>query len=838
MTASSQPVFAHVVVQVGAPHLDQPFTYCVPEGLRLAVGDCVSVPFGPREMIGYVVGIVSDCDAEILNKLKDISGRIDDAAGFDEPLWRVARWVMDQTLSDAESTVRLIAPEIAAARLRRRVRLIQPDIDSSALPPDSAAIVGALRQAPGMTLDQAALGKPAEIGHALSRLKRKEIVARETSIERPQVREKTVRLVRLAVNADVAESETARLTKSRAVKQARLLGELAAGARQSEGVAVPEAGRVVDADMHAAAKALAERGLIAYHEMAVRRDPFGPRSLTRTTPPPLTDAQAEAARAIGAAVEGKSFAAFLLFGVTGSGKTEVYMDAIARARAQGRSAIFLLPEISLSAQVMDRLKARFGDEVAVLHSALTPGEWFDEWQRIRRGEAMVVVGARSAVFAPVRNLGLLIIDEEHDGSYKQDSVPRYNARDVALYRARQAGGVCVLGSATPSIESFYRAQTGLYTLLTLPDRVQSRPLPPVRILDLRVASKSEGPETLPPLVRGLLSQPLLDAMRERLDRREQTILFLNRRGFAQFLLCRDCGFTFQCPNCAVSLTYHRGSDLLQCHHCDFRRDAPATCPKCHGPSLKPFGIGTEKVEEAVQAAFDGIRTLRMDRDTVVKKGAHGAILRAFKKREADVLIGTQMVAKGLDFANVTLVGVINADTALNMPDFRASERAFQLLMQVAGRAGRGEAPGAVMVQTFNPDHDSVRLAAQHDYMSFYEIELANRRELLYPPFSTLANIVCSDETERRVIERAHTVAQLVREVAARPSADGSPPPRTAILGPVACPLERLKNRYRWHVLVRCASKKALTGLMRKVLSELEPGERMGVMVDIDPVMML
>ncbi len=838
------PTFAQVVVQAGAPHLAQPFTYCVPEGVSVEVGDCVLAPFGSRELIGYVVGLSDDVEVELLDKVKEITAKIENAAGFDAELWRVAQWVREQTLCDAESAVRLVSPVIAAARLRTRIRLIDAGarIAPEALPGESAQVVAQLQGAPGHTLLQSELGqgkvKQAEIGRALSALRRRGIIAREIGVDAPATREKTVRLVRLSVDADVAAAEAARLEK-RSAKQAKLLRELAAGAAMSAGASIPEAGRVVEADLRPAAQALADKGLLTYHEMVVHRDPFGVRSLIKSNAPALTDEQAAAAKAVGAAMDEGKFTSFLLFGVTGSGKTEVYMDAIARALGHGCAAILLVPEISLSAQVMDVMKARFGNQVAVLHSALSSGEQFDEWQRIRRGEARLVVGARSAVFAPVPKLGLVIVDEEHDGAYKQDVMPRYNARDVALFRARQSGAVCILGSATPSIETYHRARVGVHHLLTLERRVHTRPLPPVETLDLRNASPMRSPmspSSLPPEVRGILTEPMLEAIDKRLVKREQIILFLNRRGFAQFLLCRDCGFTFRCPNCAVSLTYHRGPGILQCHHCDFQRPAPHNCPKCNGINLKPFGIGTEKVEEAVQVAFPNARTLRMDRDTTAKKGAHGEILRAFKRHEADILIGTQMVAKGLDFANVTLVGVINADTALNMPDFRASERAFQLLMQVSGRAGRGAADGEVMVQTFNPEHDSIRLAAAHDYQSFYEIEIANRRELRYPPFASLANIVSSDEQENKAIERAHAIVRAIKDVAGRP---GFPAPESVgILGPVACPLERLRNKYRWHLMVRCQSRPQLLSLLKGVLAIMPPADQQGLTLDIDPLSMM
>lgn len=891
LPAKEPPAYAEIVVDVEA-RLPQPFTYQIPPGTALAVGDAVLVPFGPsRELIGYVVGFTPECPPELAGRTKEIAGVIAGANAFDPALWETARWVSEQTLCDLRESLRLIAPELTTARLKATVRL-DPGWQErlgSVRAAGSLDLVERLAQAPSRALEESALLRNMPDGaRALAALRRQGVVAVDRTVAVPQSREKVVRLLRLTADPEVALAEADRLAP-RAARQARILRELAQNERAAG--SLPTTGVAVDSADGAAAKALAEKGLAAYREVVMRRDPFTLRSLARTAPPPLTDEQAEACRAIGEALAAGSFKPFLLFGVTGSGKTEVYMDAIARARAENRSALVLLPEIGLAAQVLDLLKARFGDDVAVLHSALSAGERFDEWQRIRRGDAPVVVGARSAVFAPVPNLGLVIVDEEHEGAYKQDSSPRYHARDVALFRARESRAVIVMGSATPAVESFWRAKAGAYTLLTLKKRVSERPLPPVRLVDLRnrpippvrfapstppasggggvvvraLGSGNEPRELAPPSpvgkgggglgesgeggrggeVSGPLSHPLIEALADRISRREQAILFLNRRGFSPFLLCRDCGFSFRCPDCDVSLTYHQGARMpvrlqaapslarLQCHHCDYRRPVPPACPKCEGSRLLPFGIGTEKVEEAVVRLFPDARTLRMDRDTTERKGAHADILRAFRRGDADILIGTQMVAKGLDFANVTLVGVINADTAMNVPDFRAAERSFQLLTQVAGRAGRGSRPGEVLVQTFDPDNESIAQAAQHDYLGFYFHEIAQRRDLRYPPFACLANIVAADESEERAIASAESAA---RELHAAIS-EGSCPD-AQVLGPVACPLARLRGRYRWHVLLRCDDKPGLLALLKKAMDRLPAGDRRALSLDIDPLTML
>jgi primosomal protein N' (replication factor Y) len=855
----AEPIFAAIVVSVDAAGLAQPFTYRVPEALEVSVGDAVVVSFGTQgETIGYVVGVGVAAPPDLApSKIKDIQARIGGANAFDAGLWEVAEWVAQQTLCELRDVVKLVAPDPTSARIRTVLRLLGGWNEAIAgmRTAGTMELIERFEEAGDEGLDADLLAKDESVAKPLAALRRKKLIAVEKTVLPPEIKEKHVRILRLAATSDVALAEADRL-ESRSSKQAKLLRDLVA-AEQSSGP-LPTTGLLVDAAQRPAAKALADKGLAVYHDLVVRRDPFAMRAMARTVAPPLGDEQAVAAKAISHAIEHGAKKPILLYGVTGSGKTEVYLDAIANVRRQGRGAILLLPEIALSAQVLDLLKGRFGDEVAVLHSAISPGERFDEWQRIRRGDASIVVGARSAVFAPVNKLGLVIMDEEHEASYKQDSAPRYHTRDVALHRAKLAGAVAVLGSATPAIESFFRAKIGVYDLLTLKKRVSDRPLPEVRLVDLRrppekrprqaapaleakqgdgasdPAERPEGDKTEGAPLANVLSLELRDALGERLERREQAIFFLNRRGFSPFLLCRDCGFAFRCGNCDVTLTFHRAQRLLQCHHCDYRRPAPDSCPRCGGMKVHPFGIGTEKVEDAVREAFPTARTLRMDRDTTERKGAHAQILRAFRRHEADVLIGTQMVAKGLDFPSVTLVGVINADTGLNMPDFHACERTFQLLAQVSGRAGRGERPGEVFVQTFDPAHESIVLASKHDYEGFYYQEIVQRRDLRYPPFARLANVVSTDEDERRAIERIERLAQQLRAAIVNADDDHE----AQILGPVACPLARVRNRYRWHLMLRCATRPALLALLVAALNNLTATDRIGLTVDIDPVTML
>ncbi len=836
-------MYADIIVQIDVPGLPQPLTYSVPPTLILTVGSAVVVPFGSQQMVGYVVALKECCPPEMEGKIKPVAAKIENAPSFDQPLCDLALWVAEQTLCDLRDAIHLIVPEVMSSQIKTTLHLCsdwETQLAGSRAPSqkDMAAALAALGGVaePGKLAKALGLSKP---GPALLELKKKNIITEERAVKLPPARRKMVRLLRLAVDVEVAAEEASRLERSGAARQARLLRALLDA--DAEGIAAkrPASGLAVGASAGAAARALAEKGLAQYAEVPMRRDPFQFFGFVAGDAPPLTHDQARATAEIGKALSAQNGQTLLLHGVTGSGKTEVYLDAVCRVLAQNRHALILLPEIGLTAQVLDLFKARFGaDEVAVLHSALSLGERHDEWRRIQSGEARVVVGARSAVFAPVPHLGLIILDEEHDGSYKQDSSPRYHARDAAQFRAAQTGATVILGSATPSLESYYKASTGEYGLVELPERISSRPLPPVQVVDLREEMKApkvpksewvEGVKPEPP-PRSVFGVDLTAALSACLERREQAILFLNRRGFASFLLCRDCGFTFHCPNCDVSLTYHHGGRYLQCHHCDYRQRVTDLCPKCQGLRLRPFGLGTEKVEEAVRQQFPSARTLRMDRDTMSRKGAHAETLRAFKRGEADILIGTQMVTKGLDFPNVTLVGVVSADTALNIPDFRAPERAFQLLTQVSGRAGRGVVPGSVIVQTFTPEHDSIIFASTHDYHGFYEHAIAQRSELSYPPFSHMANLVFTDESEEEAQKRSRHFVTVLRAIMG--------PSDVTILGPVACPLSRLRGRYRWHLALRAPWKETLLTLLRSALNEVPIGERSGLTVDMDPLTML
>ena len=529
------------------------------------------------------------------------------------------------------------------------------------------------------------------------------------------------------------------------------------------------------------------------------------------------------------AIEQNSQQTFLLHGVTGSGKTEVYMQAMAEVLKRGKRAIVLVPEIALTPQTVTRFSARFGRRITVLHSQLSPGERYDQWQRVKSGEVDIVVGPRSAIFAPVENLGLIVIDEEHETTYKQDEPPpRYHAREVAIKRAELVNCVVILGSATPSLESYYKATQGEYRLLNLKNRVDNIAMPPVEIIDMRVELKQKNN-------RSIFSEHLHDAIEERLALGQQVILFLNRRGFSTYVFCRECGHVEQCERCSISLTYHFDTKLMVCHHCNRECPPPKECPDCFSPYIRYLGLGTQKVEMEIQKAFPTARVARMDTDTTTRKGAHKNILDAFKNGEFDILVGTQMIAKGLDFPNITLVGVINADTALNLPDFRSGERSFNLLTQVAGRSGRSALGGNVIIQTYNPDHYSIQSAQEHDYHRFYQEEIALRASLLYPPFSHAASILLRGEDESLVIQAANLLNEQMEMLKEAQF------PEVKIRGPAPAPLAKIKNRYRWHFLLRSSDVKQLRELIQQSIQAAPPSVTRGnvdVLVNIDPMSVL
>jgi primosomal protein N' (replication factor Y) len=583
-------------------------------------------------------------------------------------------------------------------------------------------------------------------------------------------------------------------------------------------------------------KGLVARGLVTMSEETMERDPFLTRARRTPDAHVPTDAQTHALERLTVAPPGH---VVLLHGVTGSGKTLVYLDFLRRVvNEQGKTAIVLVPEIALTPQTVDRFRAVFGDRIAVLHSALSDGERYDAWLALRRGEKVIAVGARSAIFAPLRNLGAIVVDEEHETSYKQGEAPRYQAREVAIMRARTEGAVVVLGSATPSLESWVNATSGKYELLTLPERAGGARLPEVNVVDLRAERPKSRPSDAPQADAAFamaISAPLADALADRLAKGEQSILLLNRRGYSAFIQCGTCGDVAVCPNCSISLTYHRTPERLVCHYCQHAEALHPSCRRCGGMRLRQRGLGTQQVERLLAERYPSARVARMDVDTTSGKWAHTEILDRVGAGEVDILLGTQMIAKGLDFPNVTLVGVVDADVGINLPDFRASERCYQLLSQVAGRAGRGPKGGQVLIQTRSPAHHAVRCAVTHDYGRFVEQELSGRRHPPYPPTVRLANVVLSgtqEEATARLAMRA--AAWLQRLLAARPSTG------VTVIGPAPCPVERVKQRWRWHVLIKAERPQELGQVAHYLVARFPIPKQFGLRmtVDRDPVALL
>ena len=872
MTDRAPELFADVAVRVALfrnPHAV--FTYYVPPSLHSAIeeGALVWVPFGRQRVKGIVVALYTslpphlrptpdqppvtreqqpsefDPNAPTIRPIDELS-----EAEISIPLHliRLARWLHGYYRVPLWDALDLMLPPGSEQHSLATWRATTPGMTTElgALPAAERGVLYFLRrqgEVEETALHAALNGSPSELRRICLALKERGLVSRGMALTRPKARAQYERLARLLIDPAALDATLATLV--RAPKQAATLATLAQQAQAiAEALPVSGDGEQPWPPVPAQGFPLATlRDLVArkYIELTAReliRNPLDGAAIKRDVPPELSRLQAKVVGPITDAIKAQQHAVFLLHGVTGSGKTELYLRAIARSLRKGRQALVLVPEIALTAQLVRRFAARFGEQVVVLHSGLSLGERYDTWRRLRRGEARVVVGSRSAVFAPLPELGLIVVDEEHEPSYKHEEGVRYHARDVALELAALTESVVVLGSATPSIESYQRARDGAYTLLELPERIarvagsfaaQAIPLPPVQIVDMRVELQQGN--------RSIFSRALQRALSAVLDRRQQALLFLNRRGTAAFVMCRDCGYVVGCPRCSGPLTVHHvgddppatagtssGFDLLRCHTCGHRELAPNACPHCWSARIRHFGVGTQRVVADVEAMFPQARVLRWDRDVTGRKGAHDRLLQTFLNHEADVVVGTQMIAKGLDLPLVTLVGVVSADTGLHMPDFRAGERAFQLMAQVAGRAGRRDLGGQVIIQSYTPDHYALRAAADHDYRSFFREEIAFRRETHYPPFAQLVRFVTSGTNAASVQSAAEALAERIHGALERLSL-----PDAAVIGPAPAFMERVRGRFRWHVLVRAPD-------VHPLLDALGPLP--GWTVDIDPGSML
>lgn len=779
-------MFAEVIVDVAAYPIDRPFDYKIPglfDGF-VEPGMRVKVPFGPRKVVGYVVDVKGESElAE--NKIKPLEELIDFDAILSPELLELSKWLAEDTLAYRIEALQVMLPAAMRAKYEKFIQVEQLEAITDT---EFLNMLKGRNRVPLKYADSPVLLKQLKAYVKSGAVQVDTLVKQQTAM-------KKVRMIHI-VKAAILEELLNSLSKQ-AVKQRALVNWMIGHAGESM-----EAGKLMkDADVSATVlKTLIDKGAAYEKKVEVYREPEVVQLRETSVPTRLTSYQQHAVDEVLHAFHEKQDTTFLLHGITGSGKTEVYLRTIEEVLSKGQEAIVLVPEISLTPQMTSRFKERFGDQVAVMHSALSAGEKYDEWRRIHRKEVKVVVGARSAIFAPFEKLGIIILDEEHESTYKQEDSPRYHARDVAIWRANYNGCPVVLGSATPALESYARASKGVYQLLELPKRAKEQALPTVNIVDMR-AELQEGN-------RSMFSVALAEAIRERLDRHEQTVLFLNKRGFSSFVLCRDCGTTIQCPNCDISLTYHRATENLKCHYCGHEERVPTICPECESEHIRFFGTGTQKAEEEIARLFPEARVLRMDVDTTRQKGSHARLLQKFSEGQADILLGTQMIAKGLDFPNITLVGVLAADTTLHLADFRAAEKTFQLLTQVSGRAGRHELAGEVFVQTYTPDHYAIELAKAQVYEPFYHMEMSSRKQFGYPPFFYIVNIQFSHEELMKVVDYAEKAARFLVEGLS---------PESVIIGPTASAISRVNNRYRYQCLIKYKKEPKLTETLQALI---------------------
>jgi len=788
------------------------FSYSIPPGLAISVGQAVWVPFGDKLLQGIVLEL---SHYPAVEETKEIAGVIEPRPLLSPHHVLLARWLSGYYLSPLFDAVALMLPPGFERKVLAFVCAtpLPDNLDLSTLTQEQRHMLELVQRRGKVSLKQIEkmLGKK-KAQTIISQLLRRGLAKRNYELESVRVRPKVEPFLSLAIEASEARQEAAGLRKKGANKQAVLLGFLA---QQTKPVPWAEVRQNTSCDK-AVADALVRRGLVTFQQVEVKREPISYQGITPSQPLTLTAAQRLALEAIKSGLAKGNSQVFLLHGVTGSGKTEVYLQALAEVIRLGKRGIVLVPEIALTPQTIERFASRFPRKVALLHSKLSLGEQFDEWQRIRDGEFDVVIGPRSAIFAPQPDLGLIVIDEEQEWTYKQqDKSPRYHARDVAIRLAELTGAIVILGSATPDVETFYHARQGDYHLLQLPQRVTPRHgslLPGVEVVDLREELKAGN--------RSLFSRSLSQAMTQAVANREQVILFLNRRGGASFIQCRSCGFVLGCKRCEVPLTYHPAEDTLVCHRCNYRTLVPQSCPRCLRQRVKFLGIGTQKLEQEVSQAFPQAKRLRWDSDATRGKHSHDEILGRFRAHQADILIGTQMIAKGLDLPLVTLVGVVSADIALNLPDFRAGERTFQLLSQVAGRAGRGTLGGRVIIQTYTPEHYAIQAASRHDYASFYNQEINYRRQLRNPPFSRLACLIYSHTNDAQCQRQAERMKRrLTQEIDSQGIG-------VELIGPAPAFIHRLRGRFRWQLILRGSG---LSELLSRVTFP------QGWTVDIDPL---
>jgi len=810
------PEFSDIALPVP---LDQAFTYRIPEGMEPQVGSRVLVPFRQQRMSGIVTELH---DRKPTDQTKNVISVLDAVPVLDEQLLKLGKWISDYYLAPLGEVFRTMLPLAAEFKRVITYRITEQGQMALHLAGTSGSSARSRKTPADQLVEVRVLEYLAE-GEATKEAALRSANHASMSVLNGMVRKKWL------VREDLSQANDA----ARTVKIAILTtgeGKLNANQKLLLDTLASAGGRLAVETLQtleiprSTLNTLVKRGLIAIIEEAAELT----RSRLKARPSPFNfqfnPAQQAALRKITETVIAKKFSGMLLHGVTGSGKTAVYLAAMRAALEAGRSSILLVPEIGLTPAVAADLHQVFADEVAILHSALSDKERAEQWHRIKGGEARVVVGTRSAVFAPVTDLALIIVDEEQDSSYKQEETPRYHARDVAVVRAKLANATVVLGSATPSLESYYNAKKNKYLLLEMPDRIEKRPLPEVEIIDMRQEFQESGHEQV-------ISRKLTAEIKDRLERKEQVMVLLNRRGYSPLALCRSCGKTLECKNCAIALTHHKRSRRMECHYCGYTAAVPKVCVHCGSEYVYFIGTGSEKLEELLHGMFPQARIARLDRDTVRGREDFECALNALNEGELDMLVGTQMIAKGHDIHGVTLVGVVGADAALGFPDFRAAERTFQLLTQVAGRAGRGQSPGKVILQTYFPDHYAVQYAAQHDFAGFYDKELRFRSWMHYPPYSSVANVLIRSTKLDEALQWSGTLGKWF---------DKTRHERVRVLGPAAAPIVRLKQDYRYHFVLKSPSREKLNATLRAMLAHAVSQKipRTQVIVDVDAVWLM
>ena len=799
---------AKVIVDVPTMQTDQPFTYLVPENLneQLAVGMRVEVPFGNgnRHVQGFVLAI-EPMAATVLDEtnvqLKELVAVLDLKPVLNTEMLALADYMKEKTFAFKITCLQTMLPSVMRADYQKYIYLTDELSEE-------------LQDQLFYGLEEISWDQAQERGllpQLMALRKQQKVDIRYEVTTRNKV--KMVRFIQAAKEFEQLEEIRLGLRKGAKKKEQLLYYLQRLGTEKVTAVKEMKELGFSTALLNEAAK----NGWLTFIEKEAYRDPFANQTFEKTTALSLNAEQQVAVETILQSVQEQQSQTYLLEGITGSGKTEVYLQVIAEVLNQGKTAIMLVPEISLTPQMVQRFKSRFGEHVAVMHSGLSQGEKYDEWRKIERGEAEVVVGARSAIFAPIENIGVIIIDEEHEASYKQEETPRYHARDLAIWRSEYHHCPVVLGSATPSLESRARAQKNVYQRLRLTQRAnQAATLPTIDVVDMRQEVENGNVSSF--------SMSLQEKLQERLEKNEQSVLLLNRRGYSSFVMRRDCGYVLPCPNCDISLTLHMDSKTMKCHYCGHEERIPYRCPNCGQDKIRYYGTGTQKVEEELQTLLPDSRILRMDVDTTRRKGAHEKILRTFGEGQADILLGTQMIAKGLDFPNVTLVGVLNADTALNLPDFRSSERTFQLLTQVSGRAGRAEKPGEVIIQSFNPEHYAIQLAKAQDYEDFYTKEMYIRHRGDYPPYYFTVQITASHPEENEAAKQMFQIATKLKQGLS---------PQAILLGPTPNAIMRVNNRYFYQVIIKYKQEPMLQPLLKEILTDTQRATARGLKLSID-----